>query len=251
MKQPPVLSVLVFTEDTGEQVEPALRALLKKMFQLLDGSCGTHRIEFLPGDQEARRALRGKAHGGGSADSHRMRLQLAGKIADQLAKTDPEGFVAYHSDGDRRWSERSEGDFPDFRRLLAVVIDRLRAPRRQPVAIDPRRIDRLLLLAPYWELEAWLYQNLEVARALCQQLDERRHLTLFDAWEGSRATLDDVKDTKEACCLHDRHNRVLAETAYPKDEAYAAGASFAATVDRMRTCAALLDALARTSSTKE
>lgn len=246
MKSTPVLSVLVFSEDSGEQVAPALFALLKRMFQLLEPACGTHRFEFLPADEESRNALRGKVHAGPKPVAYRHRLLLAGKIADQLAKIVPDGFVAYHADADRRWSDRTEGDFPDFIRLRDVVVERLRVPRRGGVG-NPSRVDRLLLLGAYWELEAWLYQNLDVARALCREHGCGRHEVLFDEWELNRASLDDVKDTKDACCLRDRHNRALAETAYPKDAAYEAGTSFAATVDRMRTCAALAEALARTT----
>lgn len=246
MKPPPLLSVLVMSEDSGEQVGPALFAILKRMFQVVEPACGTHRLEFLPSDDESRNALRGKVHAGPKPAAYRHRLLLAGKIADQLAKANPDGFVAYHADADRRWSERTDNDFSDFTRLRDVVAERLRTPRRGGAG-DPSLVDRLFLLGAYWELEAWLYQNLDVARALCREHDGGGHDALFDEWELDRALLDDVKDTKDACCLRDRHNQRLAEEAYPRDAAYAAGASLAASVDRMRTCAALVAALGRTT----
>lgn len=249
MKAPEhLLSVLIFTEDTGAQVEPALRCLLKKMFQLIENCCGTHRIEFLPTDDDSRRALAGKFHAGNTGKAYRDRLQLAGKIADQIAKSDPEGFVAYHSDADCRWSDRASKEYSDYSRLRDVVAERLRTPRRiSGNTIDLDRIERFILLAPYWELESWLYLNVEVARRICEHHDDGNHLSLFDEWEADLAVIDEIENTKDVCCLLDRYNIDLAQNAFPKDKAYAAGTSFAETVNRLKECNSLVEALGRTT----
>lgn len=248
VKAAPTLSVLVLSEDHGKQSVPVLTALLKKMLQLVDGRCATHRIEFLPADEESRAALRGKAHAGHGGQAYRQRLLLAGKIADQLTKQGaPEGFVAYHSDGDRCWSERTDEDCADFHKLRAVVLERLRSPRRGPPRPGSEDvIHGLFLLSPYWEIEAWLYQNLAEAKRICSDRDGGRHLDLFRQWEEAPSGLDEVPDPKEVCCLRDLYNQQLAEHAYPASAAYAADTSFRATVDRLRASAALVRALERT-----
>lgn len=243
----PVLSVLVLSEDRGKQSVPSLTALLKKMLQLVDDACQTQRIEFLPADEELRAALSGKAHAGSRSQAYRQRLLLAGKVADQLAKLEPEGFVAYHSDADRRWSQRTDGDFADFDKLRDVVADRLRSPRREPSRPDiSDRIGGFLLLSAYWEIEAWLYQNIAEAERICQEYDGGRHVPMFRAWAQDPAVIDEIADPKDVCCLHDRYNQRLAERSFPAQAAHKAGTSFHATVARLRGCSALVQVLART-----
>ena len=240
-----VLRVLVLSEDTGEQTQPTLEALLKKMFRLVDEHCGTHLCDFRPSDPESRNALRGKANQGANRVGHDRRRLLAGKIATELAG---DGFVAYHLDGDCRWSEqRGEVDFPGYTELRSVVAELLRSPPRHGApAVDPSELlKRFLLIAPYWELEAWLYQNIDVAISLCETHDGGRCVPLFREWAARREAIDEIKDTKNACCLTAKHNQELAK-AWPSQPTYECNASFAATVDRLRACQALNEALART-----
>lgn len=214
------------------------------MLHLVDELTQTQRIQFLPADEQSRNALAGKRHQGNKAEGRRLRLMIARTIARELERG---GFVAYHSDSDRRWSERSPDDFPDFRRLRAVVEGVLsNPPTERGHAIDPERINRLFLLGAYWEIEAWLYQNTAKAKAVCKQTCDAAHHDQFDEWAANRASLDDLADPKDVCCLADRHNQVLAESAYPASEAYFARASFAACVDRLGACPDLVAALAGT-----
>jgi hypothetical protein len=247
----PVASILVLSEDTGKQIHFSLVALVRKMLLLVDSRTMTQKIEYVPSDPDAREALRGKIHAGNTDRCYSHRLMLAGKIATELGKPEPIGFVVYHSDADRRWSEaRGLDDFPDFVKLRAAVVARLGAPRRlRDRVIDESRIERFYLLAAYWELEAWLYQNIDVARRICRQTGCEQHMELFDRWEHSRSDLDELDNTKDSCCLTDRHNQELAEAAFPASAVDGAKASFSATVERLRNSSDLRDALRKSYET--
>lgn len=246
-----VLSLQLLTEDSGDQAHATLEALCKKMLQLIAPGCGTHRIEFLPADEEARGAMRGKAHAARTPEGDRLCRLLAGKIASHLQRLDIPGFVAYHADADRVWSKRSERDFPDYEKLRELVRYRLTQIRRErhEVALLPdaaQRIERFFLLGAYWEIESWLYQNTDVAIRLCEEHDGGRHVALFHQWATDRHTIDDQADIKDSTCLGARHNQTLATSAYPAEAAHAAGTSFAQAVEALRCCPALVEALART-----
>lgn len=105
-------------------------------------------------------------------------------------------------------------------------------------------MSRLCLLSPYYSIEAWLYQNTYVAKALCHKHYGGRDVELFEKWEANRALLDDVKRPKEETCLRAKHNRELAELNFPAEPVYYAAASFTESVNRLMACAALCAALA-------
>jgi hypothetical protein len=238
------LSLLILSEDTGKVAYPALMALAKKILWKIDPNVRSHRVELLPADRESQRALGGKAHSGGTAGAYRFRMLLAGKIADQLAKDGPNGFVVYHADADAKWSDRnSSSDFPDFALLSAAVQNRLGVPRRGGQPIESARLERLFLWAAYWEIEAWLYQNITEAKTKCKSTGCGLHDEMFSEWLANRAQLDDIANPKDACCLESQHNQELAEKAFPVGEAYDAQTSFAASVDKMAACKELLEAL--------
>jgi hypothetical protein len=241
----PALSVLLCTEDSGGQAHATLAALVGAMLRLVDSECDADLIAILPADEEARLALGGRKARAWTAEGHRNRLRLAAKIADQVARDQPDGFVAFHFDGDRPWS-KEPGDLRDYEKIRRIVIDRLAEPRRGDRTYPPERIERLLLVAPYWSIEAWLYQNTPVAKRICVREHPRgRHRNQFASWEHDRASLDEVEKPKERCCLGAKHNQELAETSFPARAVHEAGASFAATVERFRACAPLREALAR------
>jgi predicted Rdx family selenoprotein len=244
------LSLLLLTEDSGAQAHATLEALCKKMLQLVSPGCSTHRIQFLPMDEETRAATRGKAHAARTPKGELKRHLLASKIAVQLLRQDRPGFTGYHADADRVWSQRSDRDFPDYDKLRELVRQRLVQPQRAvPLPPDAReRIERFFLLGAYWEIESWLYQNTDVAIRLCEEHDAGRHVALFRQWATERHTLDEQTNTKDSTCLRDQHNHTLATTAYPAEAAHAAGTSFAQAVETLRRCPALIEALARTQS---
>ena len=58
MKRGPfVASILVLTEDSSVETLRAVRALARKVLQLIDPACGTHRIDLEPEDERAQEAM--------------------------------------------------------------------------------------------------------------------------------------------------------------------------------------------------
>jgi hypothetical protein len=68
----------------------------------------------------------------------------------------------------------------------------------------------------------------------------------FDDWETNRGLLDEVSQPKEECCLGSKHNKDLVAAGFPRDEAFKADKSFAATAVVMSKCKALTSALKMT-----
>lgn len=247
----PQLSILILTEDSAGNAFGALRALIKKMAQLIVPACSTHRIEFGPADADGRAAMHGHMHAEKGSDGHRRRAILARQIVTQLCRADIDGFVAYHTDGDCVWSRRADSHrIQQFEKLRAVIQQHLQnpAPRAKLPPDALARLDRVLLLASFYELESWLFQNTPVAVTICEREYRGRDAEKFREWASNRAHLDEQPNTKDQTCLGARHNLELAERAWPARDVYAANTSFAASVDHMRNCPAFADALSRTAT---
>jgi hypothetical protein len=63
-------------------------------------------------------------------------------------------------------------------------------------------------------------------------------------WRDRPEELDDEPKPKDSTCLAARHNRELAEQAYPARRVYDVGTSFQSTVHALRDCGALRRAVA-------
>jgi hypothetical protein len=239
----PVFSVLVLTEDGSARASETIERLVKKLFRHLDPRCETHRIHFEPGDEDARTVLTANQF---KNPQHRYLRLLYGYIATQLAN--PDRFVVHHVDADRKWSERarkpSENAAAIERDILAHVRALLRGKKFSDAEID-RLMARYFSLVPYWELEAWLYQNTERALQLCRHAADCRCPELLATWRADRALLDDVAHPSDQLCLGKRHNDDLL-TGYPTADVIAANTSLAAAIEPMLACDALLHAIERT-----
>jgi hypothetical protein len=172
---------------------------------------------------------------------HERRVRLRRYIVRRLSL--PNSFVLFHIDGDRPWSERHTSEnaekFQKFRVTLPQVADRGRAnnprPRVDGTAHNESRpelhLENLILICPYRSIEAWLYQNLRVALDICNREHKGAH----------HAKL-------QVLCLEKAFNLELAARGFPAREAYDVKKSFADTVDRLRSCDALVRALEFTRS---
>lgn len=103
-------------------------------------------------------------------------------------------------------------------------------------------------MMPYYTIEAWLYQNTDVAIRLCQERYQGRDVQKFQEWQRDRARLDEEKKEGLAVCLEKRHNLDLASSGYPAHEVHGAHASFHAVVEALRASAPLRAALSETDA---
>lgn len=236
-----MLSVLVLTEDGGKTAFETVTALTKKLLRYLDPNCDNNQIAFEPATDEAREILVANQFTN-RRDPRRRRLYQV--IATQLRLGD--GFVVHHFDADRPWRERDRNAPLAARPVQKEILDHVRvllATRGVDDAEIDEMLGRYLRLVPYAEIEAWLYQNTEQARAFACGMPHCGCLMQLTQWRADRGLLDEVPDPPAALpCVGKRHNLALV-AGLPVKEVYAAGKSLAPTLDAMLGCDALLLAI--------
>lgn len=245
MPPAPCLSVLVLTEDGSDHAHDTLRVLVKRLFAYLDERCQTQKIDFQPPNEASRREVVANTFAERKrSDRVRLYQYLAAHLRDDQA------FVVHHVDADRRWDDRYKDPSVKVDQVRREVLPHVRTILSKFYAdleLD-RRLERYLLLVPYWELEAWLYQHTDLAEKLCREHTQCRgqHAPLLAAWRDDRGALDDREDPSDLLpCAGKRHNKELA-AGIPLKPVIGAGKSLAAAVETLLACEPLLDALART-----
>ncbi len=105
---------------------------------------------------------------------------------------------------------------------------------------------RLLVLSPCYSIESWLYQATKELLAYCRQKhDVEEHLQRIESWAADRTLLDEVWQPKKEhvlSCIGDRYNEELSK-AFPAEEVWLADRSFFESVEHLRSCPALIEAL--------
>ncbi|MFT3775107.1 MAG: hypothetical protein QM820_57910 [Minicystis sp.] len=238
-------SLLVLTEDSAGDGHATVVAVVKRMLQLIVPDYQTHRIGFEPKDEASQQGVRGT---GWKNVNPKPEMVLALRtMATKLGRED--GFVLFHIDGDRRWSERATSE--NEAKFETMVVDRVRKllrGRPGSTAEDAeKRLHRLLPIVPFYSIEAWLYQHTEVAIRICREKHQGRHVARFEAWRQNRAALDEVEKPKDNDCLRSDHNLACAGSGYPAQEVFDAGCSYAACVIRLLDCAELVALLEATA----
>lgn len=249
--------ILVLTEDSGKQAQPTIQKLLKEALKLVVVSVDLNparvRLEPLPENERARQAV--SANKWKEQPPTRETILLLGLIAAQLLQ--PAGFVVFHFDTDRVWTERDKSE--NRQKFEAIIRDGvrriLRGEAQQPVnprarpTLTPEQIEaalgRLIVLSPCYSIESWLYQATKELRAYCQDKHESdEHLKLIESWSSDRTLLDEVSRPKDEAltCVADHHNEELAKV-FPAEEVWFAERSFYESVERLRACPALVEAL--------
>ncbi|WP_309892543.1 hypothetical protein [Archangium sp.] len=247
---------MVLTEDSGAGAYDTVHALAKEMLKLLVPGVQTHRIDFKPlEDENARRAMHANLwKSTNPLDQPSIRLLIRSVITELLKDT---GFVLYHIDGDRPWSEHeSSENVREFRSRMLPPIEagvRLQLQKQSHDAREPgKRMKRLQLIVPYYSIEAWLYQNTRETRYLCEQEGcGQCYPQKLAGWEQNRASLDEVTQPKKALCFQDQHNVRLASSGFPAQETYDAEASFHHAVLQLLECDELTTALEQTYALAE
>lgn len=250
--------ILVLTEDSSRQAQPTVQKLLKEALKLVvegvDLNPARVRFEPLPENERAVHAVHSNRWK--EQPAPRETIVLLNLIATRLLE--PAGFVVFHIDTDRAWSERESSE--NRNKFGTIIRDGVRRVLRgeAPVPINPRprptltteqielALKRLLVLSPCYSIESWLYQATEELLAHCQKRHtSEEHARLIESWASDRTLLDEVSQPKThvLTCVGDHHNKELAKT-FPAEEVWLAERSFYESVERLRDCTALTAALA-------
>ncbi|GMU10955.1 hypothetical protein [Corallococcus caeni] len=249
--------ILALTEDSGRQAQPTLQRILKEALKLVvvgvDLNPARIRIEPLPENDRALNAIHAnqwKAH-----PPTRDTVILLGAIAARLLE--PSGFVVFHFDTDRVWSKReSSENRQKFETIIRSGVRRILqgegalplTPRARPsltTAQVEAALSRLLILSPCYSVESWLYQATNDLRALCHDRhDSEEHAQFIAEWTMDRTRLDEVHQPKAMLkeCVADHHNEALAKS-FPAEDVWLVERSFHESVERLRACTALVEAL--------
>jgi hypothetical protein len=240
------VNILIMNEDSSRSAYEALRHLFRRICQLLCPGLQTQYLEFSPTPEELENCVRAGQWQSSNPRHHRQQVDLAQSIASQIATE--QGFVAFHYDGDCAWEQR--GACVHDPHFEANVRQRVHAllSNHVPAEHVARVMSKLLVLKPFYCLEAWTYQNFPRARTLCEELGNPAGSELLDEWEADPRRIDEVIGVPDRFPLGKHYNVELTERGYPADRVYTLGKSFTASVDAALCCQPLLDALARLSA---
>ncbi|NRD68530.1 hypothetical protein HRD49_43090 [Corallococcus exiguus] len=250
--------ILALTEDSGRQAQPTLQRILREALKLLvvgvDLNPTRIRIEPLPENDRARHAIH--ANQWKAQPPTRDTVILLGAIATRLLE--PAGFVVFHFDTDRVWSKReSSENRQKFETIIQSGVRRILQgegalpinPRARPsltAAQVEAALSRLLILTPCYSIESWLYQATNELYPLCLgRHASQEHAQLIAEWVNDRTQLDEVHRPKDdvMACVADHHNETLARS-FPAEDVWLAERSFHESVERLKACSALVEALA-------
>ncbi|WP_147443597.1 hypothetical protein [Corallococcus sicarius] len=249
--------ILALTEDSGRQGQPTLQKILKEALKLVvvgvDLNPARVRIEPLPENDRALHAIH--ANQWKQQPPTRDTVILLSAIAARLLE--PAGFVVFHFDTDRVWSQRESSE--NRQKFETIIRDGVRRILKggAPLPVTPRArptltaeqieaaLSRLLVLSPCYSMESWLYQATNELLPRCQgRHSSEEHQQLISAWAADRTRLDEVHRPKDEAlpCVADHHNETLSKS-FPADDVWMAERSFHESVERMQACTALVEAL--------
>lgn len=253
----PQLSILLLTEDSGAQAYHALRVFMAKLLNhIMPGVVTRDDTRFWElASPEARSMMRNNGWKAPTRpDLVRFRQYLATKLRQKY------GFVFLHIDGDRIYSERAESEnmqkFDSMIRqpvriILGGAVSRRPGATKSLTETEPnavgRQLAKLVLIAPFYSIEAWYYQNGSRALGFCPGPPACRRgcAAKLAVWQTDRGLLDEVWKPKNELCFGDRHNAELADAQYPLALVLNAGRSLSDTMKALRVCAELVEALER------
>ncbi|MBL4850402.1 MAG: hypothetical protein JKY65_33205 [Planctomycetes bacterium] len=244
--------VHVLTEDSANEAFATVTKVLKKLFLYLEANTETHRIDFRPMEETRLQFTFVPSLWNSSNPKDQRHLRDMGQyIATQLLRDEVPTFVFFHFDGDTKWSQRAAslnaGLFEEIVRFRIRNFVRAVLQRKHALAQLDRVMARFCPITPYYCLEAWAYQNLDVARNLCAEgCGKESHQELFAVWETDRARLDELEPPWNTVCLGKKHNLRLVGAGFPTSEVVDAEASFQATAFELADHDELTECLKKT-----
>lgn len=242
-------SVLVLSEDRSEDAIPTIQALLRHMLAHVNPNSPVDALLLEPfEDSLASKVVFGNVWKSAKGTAPAITVRLAQRLARQILQG---GFVVHHVDGDTTWADRASSEnVGAYERVIASKVRALllaQRPEGKARKLTPLEADeamkRLIVLMPFWCIEAWLFQNTAEARQHCADESHGCRARLDD-WDADRTRLDEERTPKKLLCFGSSRNLALARGDFPSGHILAARTSYYAAVERLRSCEALVVALA-------
>ncbi len=250
--------IVVLTEDTSKDARATIEALVRKMLPLVVPNSRVHDlVAFLSTDQPDHAGMHRCIWKGSDPRDHAARVRLYKYIARRLCEV--QTFVLFHVDGDTPWENRAQSENVQYLEKFVILIEQAAGVGQSNVQRSRRSalvdtittpkldFDRFIPVVPFYTLEAWLYQNLERLIDICSREHDGGHVESLRSWESARMEIDEIiKPSEHFCVKKNTHNLELASQGFPAQKAYDVRKSFFDSVERMRKCQKLVDALAAT-----
>jgi len=230
---------LVLSEDAAADSRLVIAALAKKMLRfLVTEYIDLEKLIFEPPPHRLRGALSGNGWKSTSPRDQYRYTSLLQTIASHLARD--RAFVIFHYDGDVAWAERNK--CPHDSQFSTKIVDPVKEILRGKFSAEEteRRISRIVVLRPFYCIEAWTYQNFAQARALT---NNEADIKALSQWESTPSLLDEVIRPWEQLTLAKAHNRALADNAFPSERVFSIEKSFFFAVFNMLAADGLHEAL--------
>lgn len=225
------LSVLVLTEDTGDDAHAVITAICTKIMFLIAPLLDERRLQFRPATKTVQAGM--NCYKSRKLRDNGKKVDLVQAIADHLLGGDGRSVVFVHVDGDRRWSERTGKHLCDNAQTFDTeILRRVRALLETRGQGD--KIEQLVMLVPFWSVESWLFQNTEEALRICAETHPRYKSAVshFERWRDYPQDLDEHEQPKDSVKFGAKYNRRLAENGFPAKRLRQLGLSFAHAVER-------------------
>lgn len=239
------LSVLVLTEDTGDDAHATVRALVEKVLFLLEPGLDRQQLRFDRATERARAGMGFNCYKSAGQRDHGKKADLALAIARYLRVEGRDAVVFVHIDADGPWSTRDQTHLCDnARRFTKEIVHRvagfLAADARRTQRDETHRLQQIALLVPFWTLESWLFHNTREALRICQDPKYRDDAQHFELWQRSPHLLDEHERPKTTIRFGAKYNLRLASEGFPAGRLHQLGLSFTAAVEAARPALAPL-----------
>ncbi|WP_146158242.1 hypothetical protein [Enhygromyxa salina] len=162
-------------------------------------------------------------------------MRLCKQIAEQVLRSD--GFVFFHVDSDVAWGAGRSPNLDRFeeviRRKVSDIVRGHLAESNVGEAQIEARMSKLIMLAPHYSIEAWLFANVDRLRE-CGAVGP-----ILDQWQADAATLEQTVNPKQLVSVSTRDYPTLARELRTA-KLYELQSSFADTVNRAGACGGLV-----------
>lgn len=252
-----LVTITVVSEDGSPSGQSTVLKFIKRAAISVCATCQPQNLKCEPREAALQKqSISGNLWKSGEPRDHVKIVQLRQYLATRLGRAS--SLVFYHFDGDVPWNERErcENKTKFERAILDGVIQLLAKP---PHAVGTARskeqidecISRLILVVPFYSIEAWLFQNteqlIEHCKKRCSRSCHLEHKKVLLTWATKPEILEELEKPKDEYCLKGTKNLELAETSFPWPKLESVGKSFSAFVKDLGSRPRVLEVLALTA----